>query len=161
MSQINYRKPQLIAKAYRVRGKIRWAKHSWFQPYEAFPRNTFAVPWPEVFIIWVKLNIHGKVSLKNCENHESLAQRIFPHLWYYYSQESSSKFKMFKILNTGKGSTQYISILLHKAIRFTSFQLYHRLYQFLYIHYYTEHDKLSLRIVLIPRLILTFSHLLL
>ena len=49
-----------------------------------------------------------------------------------YSQESSSKFKMFKILNTGKFSTQYISILLHKAKRFTSFQLYHRLLISLY-----------------------------
>ena len=36
---------------YRKRGKIRWAKHSWFQPYEDFRRNTFVVPWPAVRII--------------------------------------------------------------------------------------------------------------
>ena len=45
---------------YRRRGKIRWAKHSWFQRYEVFRRNTFVVHWPPVFITYLKLKIHGK-----------------------------------------------------------------------------------------------------
>ena len=36
---------------YHKRGKICWDKHSQFQPYEGFHGNTFAVPWPAVFII--------------------------------------------------------------------------------------------------------------
>ena len=36
---------------YHKRGKIRWAKHSQFQPYGVFQGNTFVVPWPAVFII--------------------------------------------------------------------------------------------------------------
>ena len=61
-------------------GKIRWAKHLRFQPYEVFRRNTFAVHWPLVFITLPKAknsreNFCGK--LKNCE---CLAQRIFPCL---------------------------------------------------------------------------------
>ena len=42
-----------IIPAYRRHGKIRWAKHSWFQPYEDFCGNTFAVHWPPVFITYV------------------------------------------------------------------------------------------------------------
>ena len=45
---------------YRKRGKIRWAKHSWFQFYEVFCGNTFAVHWPPVFITYLKLKIHRK-----------------------------------------------------------------------------------------------------
>ena len=45
---------------YRKRGKIRWAKHSWFQPYEVFHGSTFAVHWLPVFITFLKLKIHGK-----------------------------------------------------------------------------------------------------
>ena len=37
--------------AYRRRGKIRWAKCSWFQPHRSFHGNAFALPWPEVLII--------------------------------------------------------------------------------------------------------------
>ena len=37
---------------YRRRGKIRWAKHSWFQPYEDIRGSTFAVHWPPVFITY-------------------------------------------------------------------------------------------------------------
>ena len=125
----NYQKPQLIAKSIRKRGKIRLAKHSWFQPYEVFCRNTFAVPWPEVFVTWLYLNIHRKtftVLLKTMKIAEVNPTNLSPFT-VLYSQESSSKFKMFKILNTGKGSTQYISILLHKAIQFTCIQLHHRL----------------------------------
>ena len=36
---------------YRKRGKIRWEKHSRFQPYEVFRGNTLVEPWPAVFII--------------------------------------------------------------------------------------------------------------
>ena len=36
---------------YLKRGKIPWAKHSCFQPYEVFHGNTFTVPWPAVFIV--------------------------------------------------------------------------------------------------------------
>ena len=49
-----------LSVAYRKRGKIRWAKHSWFQPYKVFCRNTFVVHWPPVFIIYLQLKIHGK-----------------------------------------------------------------------------------------------------
>ena len=38
-------------ETYRERGNICWAKHLWFQPREVFHGNTFAVPWPAVFII--------------------------------------------------------------------------------------------------------------
>ena len=38
---------------FHRRGKIRWAKHSRFQPYEVLRRNTFAVHWPLVFITYV------------------------------------------------------------------------------------------------------------
>ena len=47
---------------YSKRGKIRWAKHSRFQPYEIFRENTVAVHWPPVFITYLKLKIHGKLS---------------------------------------------------------------------------------------------------
>ena len=46
--------PQYVASYvhnYRKHGKIHWAKHSWFQPYEVFCGNTFTVPWPAVFIM--------------------------------------------------------------------------------------------------------------
>ena len=68
-------------KAYHRRGKICWAKHSWFQPYEDFCQGALATSvhyLPIVTNSWE--NFHGKV--KNCENHESLAQRIFSPLWY-------------------------------------------------------------------------------
>ena len=45
---------------YHKRGKIRWAKHSWFQPYEVFRGNNFAVHWPPVFIVYLQLKIHRK-----------------------------------------------------------------------------------------------------
>ena len=45
---------------YRKCVKIRWAKHSWFQPYEVFCENAFAVHWPPVFIVYLYLKIHGK-----------------------------------------------------------------------------------------------------
>ena len=38
---------------YRRRGKIRWAKHSQFQPYEVLRGNTFMVQWPPVFITYL------------------------------------------------------------------------------------------------------------
>ena len=40
----------ILTVLYRRRGKIRWAKHSQFQPYEVFHGNTFTVHWPPVFI---------------------------------------------------------------------------------------------------------------
>ena len=36
---------------YHKRAKIRWAKHSQFQPYEVFRGNTFVMPWLAVFIV--------------------------------------------------------------------------------------------------------------
>ena len=45
---------------YREWGKIHWAKHLWFQPYEVFCGNTFVVPWPAVLIIQLWLSIHRK-----------------------------------------------------------------------------------------------------
>ena len=71
---------------YHKHGKIRWAKHLSFQPYEVFCRSNFAVHWPLVFIAYLYLKIHGKThsTLKNPENHESLAQRIFPRLRYVF-----------------------------------------------------------------------------
>ena len=56
-----------ISIIYHRRGKIRWDKHSRFQPYEAFRRNTFAVHWPPVLITYSNLPIaikfHGKTSV--------------------------------------------------------------------------------------------------
>ena len=69
---------------YRKHGKIRWAKHSRFQPYEVFRRNIYAMHWPPVFITYLyrannsQENFCG--TLKNRENHNNLAQQIFPHL---------------------------------------------------------------------------------
>ena len=85
---------------YRRRGRIRWAKHSRFQPYEIFRGNTFAVYWPPVFITYLlaknsRENVCG--ILKNRENRGSLAQRIFPRL-RYYSDSLSSLFSSFTIL---------------------------------------------------------------
>ena len=42
--------------------KILWAKHSQFQPYQVFFRNTFIVHWQPVFIIYLQLIIHRKLS---------------------------------------------------------------------------------------------------
>ena len=42
-----------IIAVYRKHGKIHWAKHLQFQPYEVFHGNTFAVRWPPVFIIYL------------------------------------------------------------------------------------------------------------
>ena len=50
---------------YHKRGKIRWAKHSWFQPYEVFCGNTFTMHWPPVFITYLKLIIHRKTFAVN------------------------------------------------------------------------------------------------
>ena len=57
-------------------------KHSRFQPYEIFRKNTFAVQWPPVFILRIAKNSRENFrdKLKNRENCECLAQRIFPHL---------------------------------------------------------------------------------
>ena len=49
--QITDDMPNFIAMWYCKWGKIRWAKHLRFQPYEVFHGNTFVVPWPAVFII--------------------------------------------------------------------------------------------------------------
>ena len=35
---------------YHKHGKICWAKHSWFRPYNVFCGNTFEFLWPVVFI---------------------------------------------------------------------------------------------------------------
>ena len=71
---------------YRRRGKIHWAKHSRFQPYEVFHRNTFAASALATSVYYLPIannsqeNFHG--TLKNYEN---LAQQIFPCLRYSYS----------------------------------------------------------------------------
>ena len=60
---------------YRKYGKIRWAKHSRFQPDEVFCGSNLAVHWPPV------LKIHGKtftILSKTVKNYKSLAQQIFP-----------------------------------------------------------------------------------
>ena len=62
--------------AYRRRGKIRWAKHSRFQPYEVFRRNTFAVHCPPVFITYSNLPIaikfHGKTFAVGSETGKTM-----------------------------------------------------------------------------------------
>ena len=58
--QPGHRKCTKIIAVYHKRGKIHWAKHLQFQPYEVFHRNTFAVHWQPVFIIYLWLKIHGK-----------------------------------------------------------------------------------------------------
>ena len=44
------------------------------------------VHWPPVFIIYLYIAKNSQEifcsTLKNCENRKSLAQLIFPHLWY-------------------------------------------------------------------------------
>ena len=42
-----------IIAVYHKRGKIRWAKHLQFQPYEVFRGNTFMVHWPPLFITYL------------------------------------------------------------------------------------------------------------
>ena len=85
-------------------------------------------------------------TLKNWKSRKFSPMNLLPFT-VLYSQESSSKFKMFKILNTGKGSKQYISILLHKAIRFTSFQLYYRLSISLYTWLYRAWQTITVNCV--------------
>ena len=48
-----YAKHMNVAINYHRRVKIRWAKYSWFQPYEVFRGNTFVVHWPLVFIVYL------------------------------------------------------------------------------------------------------------
>ena len=69
-----------VSLTFQWWGKIRWAKHSWFQLYEVF-RGALATSvhyLPKAKNS--RENFHGK--LKNRENRESLAQRIFPRLRY-------------------------------------------------------------------------------
>ena len=42
---------QTLTNTTLLTGKIHWAKHSRFQPYEVFCGNIFTVPWPAVIII--------------------------------------------------------------------------------------------------------------
>ena len=71
---------------YRKHGKIRWAKHSWFQPYKVFCGNTYFRGTLATSIYYLPIakysreNFHG--TLKNRENRESLAHRIFSCLRY-------------------------------------------------------------------------------
>ena len=70
-----------IYDSYRRRGKISWAKYLWFHPYEVFLWKYFhgALVTSVYYLPIAKNsweNFCGK--LKNHENHESLAQRIFP-----------------------------------------------------------------------------------
>ena len=73
---------------YRKRGKIHWAKFLQTPPNEVIHRKTFAVPNVSQYLSkaivytckYSQENFRG--ALENCENCESLAQRIFPHLRY-------------------------------------------------------------------------------
>ena len=48
---------------YRKCGKIHWAEHSWFQPYELFRGNTFAVPLSVVLLFkFSQENFYGTYS---------------------------------------------------------------------------------------------------
>ena len=71
------------ACTYHKCGKIRWTKHTWFQPYEVFHRNTFAMPWLASSVYYLTITKYSwesfHVTPKNCK---SLAQRIFPCLQY-------------------------------------------------------------------------------
>ena len=79
---------------YHKQGKIHWAKHSWFHPYEVFHGNTFTVPWPAVYYSTIAKyswkNFRG--TLKNRENRKGLAKRIFPHLWYLPTQNAAHRY---------------------------------------------------------------------
>ena len=64
---------------YCKRGKIRWARHSRFQPYEFFWKYFCGALATSVYDLPIATeNICS--TLKNHENRESLAQQIFPHL---------------------------------------------------------------------------------
>ena len=62
-----------LLQKYRKRGKIRWDKHSRFQPYEVF-RGVYLYTLAK----YSRENFRG--SLKN---RESLVQWIFPYLRYW------------------------------------------------------------------------------
>ena len=48
-------KEEVALATYRKCRKIRWDKHSRFQPYEVFCGNTFAMHWPSVLLVsWGK-----------------------------------------------------------------------------------------------------------
>ena len=54
------------------------------------------MPWPEVFMIQLMAKYlweNFRSILKNCENHESLAQQIFPDLRYYHMAPDFRKTK--------------------------------------------------------------------
>ena len=58
----NFMLDVMVIVWYHKRGKIHWAKHSRFQPYEVYRRNNFVVHWPPVFITYLKLKLDGKLS---------------------------------------------------------------------------------------------------
>ena len=60
---------------YRRRGKISWAKHLRFQPYEVF-RGALAT---SVHYLPISKNSRENFC-GNLKNRENLAQRIFPRL---------------------------------------------------------------------------------
>ena len=73
-------KVQINYTNYPKREKIRWAKHVRFYPYEGFHGNTLrCLACSVYYLTTAKYSWENfRSTLKNCENHESLAQRTFP-----------------------------------------------------------------------------------
>ena len=83
---LNFSETELIQlqTSYLRRGKIRWAKQLWFQPYEirSFSRKYFRTA--------LATSVYYLPTAKNSwenfcgthKNYESLDQRIFPRLRY-------------------------------------------------------------------------------
>ena len=64
-------------KVYHKRGNFHWAKLSWYPQCMDFHGITFVVQLGTNICLYLEQKIHRKnfcASLKDCENHESLAQ---------------------------------------------------------------------------------------
>ena len=71
---------------YRKHGKIRWAKHSQFQPLNFLWKYLRGVLAISVYCLPIAKNSQENFrgTFRNRENRESLAQQIFPRLRYLH-----------------------------------------------------------------------------
>ena len=73
---------------YHRRGMVRRQKIHGFNPTEVFAEYFYVALARSAYYLKKMLIFMEKLcgALEHGKNHESLAQRIFPHLWYVYNQ---------------------------------------------------------------------------
>ena len=65
---------------YREGGKVRWAKHSWFQPYEDFAGILLRAFASSIY--YVNIDKYSRENFRGAlNNRESSVNRTFPRLW--------------------------------------------------------------------------------